>query len=108
MVRLTKEQQKILKRIAKGKYIYPDAEYDTQSKAWQNLVKLTDEKLIEYEVNPDGGSCYKNFTLTIDGRLELEAYKREAKKDARWWVTTAISMAALILSISAIVIGLAG
>ena len=96
MVRLTKEQQKILKHIATGTYVYPDAEYNKRSKACQNIESLADKKLIEYEAKPDGRSYYKNFSLTIDGLFELEMCRCEAKKDFRWWVTLFVAVFAAL------------
>ena len=97
MTRLTKEQLKILKLIAKGKYIFPDSDFDYRSKAGQNLDKLISEKLIDYDFDDSGKSYFKNFALTIEGQLAHEDGMREAKKDLRWWITTAIAILALLL-----------
>ena len=99
MVQLTKEQHKILKRISKGKYIYPDSTYDIRSEAFQNTKILTDEKLIEYELNSDGGSYYTDFSLTIEGKLALESHNRQGVERLRHWIVAAIALAALINSI---------
>ena len=107
MARLTEEQARILKLIAKGKYIFPETTYDIRTEAWQNIIKLTKEKLIDYDLNSDGGAYYNNFTLTDEGIVEIEererAEKEESKKDTRWRVTTVISILALIISILALI-----
>ena len=97
-MQLTKEQYKILKRISKGKYKYPDISYDIRSEAFQNIAKLTDAKLIDYDLNPGDDSYYKDFSLTIEGQLVFETHSKEKRNNLRWWVTTAIALAGLLNS----------
>lgn len=92
---LSKQHFKLLRRIEKD-CVVRDA---VENKDLEYLYSRGYVELMEYHSAPDH---FTQAFLTEQGKARLDQYRRET---ARFWIPTAISIAAFIVSIVALLLG---